>query len=606
MSPAPEAPASGRRTLRAVALCLLLLLPLALRLAPIRHGFPATSYVPDTHVVRGALGMARDRTLVPPAGAYTSYPYLLPYLLLPVYGAQYALGRATGAWSGPDEYGARLAEEPERAHVLARVLVALFGALTPYVTFRLARTLGLRTGAWIAAWLIATSLLHVHLSLHERPWVPMAFFVALAAWGAAAHVAGRRGALLGAWLAAGLALATHQGGAFAAAIPGLAWLVGTAEERGARLTGLLRPRSLRALAVGVAGFAAVAVLLGHPYYLLHGPAPAEAVAGGAVDGGGALQLGAQGFSYRFRLASLARMAKAFAGYDPALLVLAVAGLPLVLRRRAALPGAIFALAWGFVFLTNYNDHVRYLLPLTVLLAPASGLAGERLWAAGAPLVRWALVPLLALPLVQATRLAQVIARPDTRARALAHLYELPPGARVAIDVYGPDAPLDLASLGRLAGWRALYGREQHRKEMLAAGTSTRDGGGLDAVRVEDLFDFSARTHGSRVKPELSDIGDDPNAIFAKLGVTHVLLVDRDPGDGVPPFLVDATPADAGEPKMPPLRVAPEPLWVVDPAGDGRPAREARLPTELAWPLCSLWEVERPGPRLALYELERAR
>jgi hypothetical protein len=250
--------------------------------------------------------------------------------------------------------------------------------------------------------------------------------------------------------------------------------------------------------------------------------------------------------------------------------------------------------------------VRYLLPLAVLLAPAAGLAGERLWAARSPLARWALVPLLALPLVHATRLAQVIARPDTRALALARLGQLPPGARVAIDVYGPDAPLDLASLERLAGWRALHGRERHRLEMLAAGAPARDGGGLDAVRVADLFEFSDRTHGSRVKPELSRLGDDPNAIFAELGVTHVLLVDRDPGDGVAPFLVDATPADAGVPKMPPLRVAAEPVWVVDPGAGGRTAREARLPTELAWALCSLWEVERPGPRLALYELERPR
>jgi hypothetical protein len=595
--PSPAFAPAAPRAPRWAALVVLLLLPLALRLAPIRHGLPATSYVPDTHVVRGALGMAKEKTLVPPSGAYTSYPYLLPYLLLPVYGAEYAVGRATGAWSGTGEFGMRLLEEPGRAHLPARILVALFGALTPFAMFRLARACGLRTGAWVAAWLVGTGLLHVHFSVQERPWVPMTFFAVLAAWGAAAHVGGRRRALLGAWIAAALAFATHQGGLFALGIPGLAWLLGPAEG------GLFAPRRLGTLAVGLAAFAAVALVVGHPYYLVHGAAEPHAIAGGVE---GTVQVGGQGFVYRFRLASVVRMAKAFAAYDPALLLLGVGGLGFALARRAAAPATVFALVWGAVFLTNYNDHVRYLLPFVVLLAPAAGFAAERLWTARAPALRGALVVLLAVPLVQAARLAQVLARPDTRAEALARLAALAaaePGARVAIDVYGPDAPLDLASLERLAGWRDLYAREEHRRAMLAAGAPQPGGDGLDAVRVEDLFEFQDRLHASRVKPALERLGDDPNAIFAALGVTHVLLVDRDPGDGVAPFLVDPTPPVGAAEKMPLLRVEPAPEWVVSPARAGGVPREARLPTELELPLVSLWQVDRPGPCLALHRLE---
>ena len=81
-------PSPGRRI---AALCVLFLLPLALRLVPLRHGMPR-NYVPDTHMVRAALSMARDRDLTPPPGKYSIYPNLMPYLLLPCYAGEYAIG----------------------------------------------------------------------------------------------------------------------------------------------------------------------------------------------------------------------------------------------------------------------------------------------------------------------------------------------------------------------------------------------------------------------------------------------------------------------------------------------------------------------------------
>ena len=74
-------------------LVVLFLLPLFLRLRPIDHGQPR-NYVPDTHVVRAALGMARDKHPVPPVNRYSSYPNLVPYMLLPLYAAHFALGAA--------------------------------------------------------------------------------------------------------------------------------------------------------------------------------------------------------------------------------------------------------------------------------------------------------------------------------------------------------------------------------------------------------------------------------------------------------------------------------------------------------------------------------
>ena len=90
-----------------------------LRLWPIGHGAPTPDLVPDTHVVRNALHMLGDEDLVPPANAHSSYPYLLPYLLLPVYAADFLWGSLQGeerrrrVWPLPE--GVPLARAPARA-----------------------------------------------------------------------------------------------------------------------------------------------------------------------------------------------------------------------------------------------------------------------------------------------------------------------------------------------------------------------------------------------------------------------------------------------------------------------------------------------------------
>src|SRR5688572_18723522 len=112
--------ATRGRSFGAAAAILLFVLPLCLRLWPIGHGLPR-NYVPDTHVVRSALGMARDKDPVPPVGRYSSYPYLVPYLLLPLYAGHFAVGLAQGEWSGPAEYGDAVSAEPATVHLIARV-----------------------------------------------------------------------------------------------------------------------------------------------------------------------------------------------------------------------------------------------------------------------------------------------------------------------------------------------------------------------------------------------------------------------------------------------------------------------------------------------------
>lgn len=601
-----------------VALLLLGVLPVFLRLWPINHSAPHPEFVPDTHVVRNALHMAADRDLVPPSGAYSTYPYLLSYTLVPAYAADYLVGKSQGLWADGAGYGDHLRENPWRAHRLARILLALFASLTPLFVFLAARAAGLRQGAWIAAWLAATSLLHVHLSLHERPWGPMMAPLAACLWGATVHVrTGSLRSLLGSGFAAALAFSMHQGGLPFLGITGLAWALAPSDQVGSL------QRRVRGGVLAVLAFATTASVLGYPYYFVHGAADQAAGDTHMREGLESLAIGGQRFVFGLRGATFSHLAKAFVGYDPALLLLGLGGLLLGLRQRVLLPGIAFAVLWGAVFMTNMSEHVRYLLPMVILLTLPAGLLAERLLAGAPKPVRVGLMLVLALPLVQSVRLGAIMRQPDTRILAEQMLQELPAGSRVAIDLYGPIPPATLASLETLEGLRPLYSREAFRYGRLLSGEILD--GPVDSVPLQSVFEYDLRHGGTSVRqlPPREDgsprlpLGVTAQEALNSIGATHLLLVDRTPDDGRPAPLVDPAPpisfegSPAGSPPVPklaPLVLGPS-VWQLHPSWTrasepepGTTARNGQLPMTLAFPLVDLWSVRRPGPALSLHEL----
>lgn len=568
---------------------LLFVLPLFVRGAALEHGSPR-GYVPDTHIVRSALGMAKDRNPVPPVGKYSVYPNLLPYMLLPLYAGDFAIGRLTGRWAGQGEFKAHLQLHPEEPHLIARWLIAVLGSLLPLVLYAAARAAGLQRGAWVAGALAATCLLHVQFCTEERPWAPMTTFIALCAWGAVLHVqTGSARALRWAGVAAGLAFATHQAGLTALGLCGLAWALSPA---GWRDLAQLRVR-LKTGVVCVALFLLVSVLLGHPYWLVHGRTAAEAVVGGAEqnEAAGALTIGGMTLIPRLRMESFTRLSRVLVGYDPLLLLLGLAGVVPALRSRALRPVAIFSLLGGAFFLTAQSDHVRYLLPFLVLLSLAAGLVSERFLVRREG--RFVLAALLLLPLVQSLRFVQLLRAEDTRAEAERLLAELPSESWVAIDRYGPIVDLSEAALLRLeelrsAGGGDLYGRERFRLELLQAAALPEGERGLDVVRLEDVLDFDEREGTVAVRPGVSAAAAGPRQLMAELGLTHLLAVRRRLVAGERHGLL-------GE--LEDL----DPVWSVDPSA-GAGTDEAFLPLEMDFPLTALWRVQRPGPQLDLYRL----
>jgi len=565
-------------------LALIVALALLLRLAPIDHGAPR-GYVPDGHVVRSALGMAQDKDPVPPISKYSTYPYLVPYLLLPIYGAEFAAGRVTGKWGGVAEFAMRAKERPSIVQVPARALMALFGALTAWAVFRAARAAQLKQGAYVASFLTATSLLNVQLSTHERPWSAVVFFGALAAWRAIEYArSGRRRELFWSGVAAGLSFSCHQAGLAFLALPGLAWLASGRSWRGEDL----KSRLVDGFAC-VALFALVAAVVGHPYRIRYGATPAESIIGGGEHA--TLDLGAQPLALGFSFSSAARLSRTLFGYDPALVVLGLAGLYFALRRPELHATMAACVVVGLFALFNPSDHVRYLMPACMLLALAAGAFVERFWSSK-PL-RFASFALMALALVEAVRFDVVLRREDTRNEFERTLAELPAGSIVAIDHYGPTPDRSRAALERTASLRELYGREAHRMLYFESGVTPPGGPGVDAIGVEDLFgvDRESREYGVRADPRIRALGSTPREVFERLGVTHLVLAERKPGDEERPLAS--------------LVAGQKPVAVLDPSADpDDPCEEAFLPTEMDFPLRALWEGRRPGPRLELYELPR--
>lgn len=583
------------RSLRFAGFLLLFVLPFALRILPLEHG-GERSFIPDNTMVRAALGMARDHDLVPPVGKYSQYPNLVPYLLIPLYGVQYVAGRAVGTWSSIKEFGDHMLAHPQHAAWVARALMALFGALTTWVVWRAARAAGLVQGAWVAAWLVTTGLLAVQFSTQERPWSAVVFFMAAVAWAGIEYARDPRlRTLVIGGVMAGLSIAAHPSGIGALALLGLSWLFGPLGWKGTALRSRLAHGVL-----AVVAFAAVGVLAGHANILRYGLTPqTQAIGDLKIADPDGFNIGGVSFVPEFRLQSVVRLSKVIVGYDPIVLVLGLLGMWFALRDRRLRAVALFTLAWAVVFMSNHNDHVRYLLPITVLLALPAGLLADRAWPSRK--LRLALVLALAVPLVQAARFDWVMMNADTRTLAETRLLELPREAHVAIDRYGPQVELDRAALYLLvtlrnSRGRALRAREEFRKRELDQGVAVNPG--QNALPIEEVFGFDEgdtvlfdrRQQTASLHPELARLGATPSLVFETLGITHYLRVERWPARGEADLLFGSA--------LPGARV-----FEIDPAaGAGRAASEALLPAEMDFPLTALWCVERPGPWLELRTL----
>ncbi|MGQ0552205.1 MAG: hypothetical protein ACT4PU_03200 [Planctomycetota bacterium] len=572
--------------MRAHPLLAVLLVVLALFLLGIDHGLPER-YLPDDHAVKCALGIARDlgnpdlerlHALVPPAGHYTTYPYLLPYTNLAAIGARYAVGRVLGEWHGGGEFAERVFQDSGLAWLPARLVTVLLTLLLPLGVYRAARELNRGRGeAALAALFAGSSLLVVQYAHAERPWAPLAGFMALTL---ALSLRLRRRQRLRdsawAWIAAALCAATHPAGVLAFGLPALASL-----QWRLRLRGVL---------AGAAAGLVVALLIGYPYLLVYGRDTGQGAISGQLEPVEAVGIGGQTVDLgRFHGQLFTEVVRGWIGYDPVLVLLGGAGLLLLVRSSARgrglklvlLPPAFLAV----VFLLYDGTHVRYLLPAAGFLALGAARAACVLAQSGR-LGRLAAVFVLALPLTQAGRLDWLHCQQDTRTQAAAELVALlPPDARIAIDGYAPPLIPSAESVRALREHVWISRIEQRQLDLQAAGQAA-------PAAARHLFPVYRFWKHDSYHPTDYALSESPLSLedwMAAWDIDYYLQVDRLPSE------------KPREPIAELMRRRGVLMYELSPTGSSPPS-EAALPTEMAFALSQVWQSRRPGPWIRCWRI----
>lgn len=161
----------------------ILFFALLLRLIGIDYGLPHFFVGDEQSQLGASLVMLRDLNLIPAAAPENFnllyYPPVMSYFyLLPVVPVLLIWMLIAGL--SPAELAREVALDPTLPWLAGRILIAVLGTLTVYLTYLLAARIFNKTTGLMAAVFLATSFLHVSLSHFTRHWVPTLFFATLA------------------------------------------------------------------------------------------------------------------------------------------------------------------------------------------------------------------------------------------------------------------------------------------------------------------------------------------------------------------------------------------------------------------------------------------
>lgn len=383
----------------------ILLLTLALRLPGIFYGLPLTSSVTDEpSLILGALQMLQLHTLIPAMHPteFASVLYYPPYLsyifLIPfagIAGAEYIV------WHGGHAlFAAHVLSDLSPFFIAARLVSVAFALASVWLLYRTAESLlRSRRAAFVAAFLFATSLLDVGLSMVARHWVPATFFFILVLYILTRERIPEVKRYFWALVAGGVGVGISPILVLTPVL--LAWWWGTLGT--APLKHLLRDMRMYR---GGALFAALCVL---PSLLF------SRSNGFAGDSTFLASLGS--LNLTSLVASPVRVLLLQLHSEPVLIGLCLAGMGVLAfaHRRLFYFLLGFFLSYAVIFFLLFRIEPRFMLPLVALYALAGGYAFEHLsrrtWALAL------LCALLCVPLAASVRLDILAAGSDTRVHA---------------------------------------------------------------------------------------------------------------------------------------------------------------------------------------------
>ncbi|MCL4531632.1 MAG: glycosyltransferase family 39 protein [Actinobacteria bacterium] len=453
-------------------LALIITVGLGLRLYAINHGLPY-QYVPDeSTMVGGALRMGASKSLQP--GTFI-YPALLMYLFAGEYVGLLGVGRLIGLFASVAQFRDYAFVDPTLFYLLPRIAIALAGTACLPVAYLLGRRLYGTVAGLAAAALVATSVMHVQMSHQARHWVPISLLTLLILWTSLDLM--ERGRRRDYWLSGllvGLSAATSFNGFLLMVLPLVAHVQRVRSGLRAQDSGpgaqdpALRTQNtpwtrmrVHVPMVQALLLAPIVFFILNPYILLQFhqfvafQTSGDRSIGGQIVGhyDSYLQqfLAKQGFSF---------FAEATLAYEPAITILGIVGSILAVRRfrSTALMVLAYPIFHYVMFATTAPSlEQRYMLPAVVLLALPAGLAASNLlsWLDGRmgglgrphPATVVVAVVLAALVSIPALRYDGVLARTDTRTLAKNWIEaNIPAGSDVAVESYTPPLSPDLETL----------------------------------------------------------------------------------------------------------------------------------------------------------------
>lgn len=541
-----------------VLLVAILVLALGLRVWGSNFGLPYEYHVDEDQYVRQAATMGEAG--LKPANWYN--PPFFKYLLLAEYGGLYAGGRLLGVFASAGDFGARMRVDPTWLYLLGRWTSALLGTLTVLVTYWTGKAAYSRAAGLISAALLAVAFLPVretHFAVNDAGaalWTALALLAAVQIL----KTGEKRWYLFsGAALGFGFATKYHV---LIALVP-LLIAHCTAPGGWRRRAALGRLGILLIAAIGAA-------LLASPYFIL---APGEVwrdlywlVWSGNYGYEGWLIDPAGGFWFYL---------KTFVwGLGWPLTLLCLAGCVAALVRRRAVDFVMISLPLVLFFYLGRQSMYfgRFMLPAVpplliagaALLDAATGRWFPRRWLPGPKAQQVALAGLTLLaalpPLISAVRFDHLLTLTDTRTLAKRWIEaNLPDGTRVAMDWLFHCPSLSTADRPTAASPRTY----QVWLADLTLGKGLSDHP-LDWYRVNGYQYLVACSSIYRIPLEDPELDLERQAFYASLDSQLTLVQEFKPASqgGEPPFIFD----------------------------------------EIYGPAVSLWQRERPGPTIKVYQV----
>ncbi|MDD5644828.1 MAG: glycosyltransferase family 39 protein [bacterium] len=542
---------------------------------PYDYGYPRI-YIQDVQMVRQAFKLCEGFVHNPSdiLKEPSKYPLFLSLVLSFFYGIVYLAGILfKSGFGNVNEFLVFAVNNISVFYIIANICIAVSAIIAVYYTYRVVSEECSDRAGIFAMIFSGTSLLFWQYAHQARPHIPMAMF-AVMTWFYSVSILkrGERNDYLKAGLFSGLAFCVLQSGLLVLSIPVTAHLLRFKRGAAKLFAGPLL------WCAGV--FIAVSFIIGYPYLLF---SFFDSVGGR----GGTFDITLSGgyhdaFEFGFHGMGFAEIAKGFFGYDPALSLIALAGIIYFLvfsggknekEKKLFSPVIPFAIIFITVFGMYDKTYRRFQMPLIPLMGAVAACYINAMLLSLKGKHRKAFAGVIAILLIfsaaQCLRYNWILANGDTRDDASVWITEhIPDGTAVITEKHCPEFAYTLASI--------------------------QDNISNDPASLGDR-DKTRLRENIVLKPEYSFYKYDfwknlpVEELVEKKGIQYI-------------FLYRQFDKDRNDPLYKYAKKQAAPVYAVTPSNGAPFFYEAMIPGEVRFSIFALWSVRKAGPIIEIYRV----